>query len=179
MPLWNVDVEKKLGEEYWTNRYVVEEATIQAAVPLAEQITAWERAVHATGVTFTKWRVSDRVPNTDVFITLALNQPGLWNPGAVEFLPLFNVVRVDFSTGVGRPSRKYLRCPIPEGQQQDGTLIPSMITFVNNSYATPLATAAWYVDVDGEAIIQGQTWPFVGMRQLRRGSKRRLQPVIP
>ena len=118
------------------------------------------------------------VPGTDNFITTALQLFGERAPNG-EYLPLFNVIRVDFSTGIGRPSRKFLRTPIGELMSQGGLLDVNTLADINNNYVAPLVGLAGFVDVDGEQITGGAAFRPIAMRQLRRGSKRRLQPIIP
>lgn len=179
MPLWQVDIEKVLLGEYWTNRYIVEAADLAAAAIVGDNIVEIEQSVHYNIVTFTKVRTSDRVPLTDVYAIRSINQPGIL-AGLTDYLPLFNVVRVDFTTiGGGRPSRKYLKMPVPESAQSNGVLAPAFVTQVQADYADLMADLEGYVDVDGQLFSSGSVSPFVGMRQLRRGSKRRAVPVIP
>lgn len=178
MALWAVDIEKVLQNEYWTNRYIVEATELGDAVGIADDIVQIERAVHNTNVLFTKARVADRVPLTDVYASVPYNVFGLQTLNG-HFLPLFNVARVDFNVqGGGRPSRKYLRLPIQEEWQQDGVFIGAFQTLVANSYVAPMVALVGYVDTDGQEIIDGSLYPSVGMRQLRRGSKRREEPIL-
>ncbi len=178
MPLFSLDIEKRLEGEYWTNRYILDRAELGAAANSGTDIYNAESAITADIVEFTKFRVSDLVPNTDVYQIIQLNSFGD-RPSQGEYLPLFNVVRVDFNvSGGGRPSRKYLRLPIFETDQRNGVLEPAFYTFVQLNYAQVIAGYTSYVDIDGQEINGGRVSPQVGMRQLRRGSKRRLQPII-
>lgn len=94
-------------------------------------------------------------------------------------LPLFNVVRVDFRTSSGRPSRKYLRILlVPADVAGSGGILPSTVGYVTTDYSEPMALDTRFVDVDGEAFTGFTTYNMIAMRQLRRGSKRRLQPII-
>lgn len=179
MPLFNLDIEKQLtfDPETWTNRYIIEAADITAAVLTAEAIYQIERDVHLDIVRFTRYRVSDQDPDTDVFTIIPKGEIGD-RVTAGQTLPLFNVVVVDFPAAQGRPSRKYLRLPIQESEQANGDLDAALITIVNNSYGTPLGAISAFVDVDGQALSAGVAKGRVGMRQLRRGSKRKLTPVL-
>lgn len=178
MPLYSVDVEKLLGSEYWSNRYIVNAASLAAANSVGAQIATIEQNVHSSEVTITKLRTSDQVMGTDEFIVTPLNNIGLAAAG-VSRLPLFCVARVDFSVGAGRPSRKYLRLPIYEADVENETFTGAFQTRIANDYVTPLVNLVGYVDVDGQEVIMGQLFPKLAMRQLRRGSKRRLEPIIP
>jgi hypothetical protein len=179
MALWNVDIEKLLSGEYWTNRYIVDALNLADAATVADQIVELEKNIHRTNVLFTKVRTSDQTPNTDVYRVRSINQFGELTPVAGQMLPLWNVLRVDFSTGSGRPSRKYLRLPIYEGDIDDGQFNTGFLATMGTSYATQMLNIAEFVDVDGEAFTEATVVPFMGMRQLRRGSKRRTQPILP
>ena len=179
MPLWSLDIEKSIPGEFWTNRYIINTPDLSSAVLIGNQIVSIERAIHKPGVTFTRFRVSDMDPNTDVYSIVAVALPGTAPANVTGGLPLFNVVRVDFNTGQGRPSRKYLRTPIAEDQQADGTLAAAYATFIHTNYTIPMLGIDEFVDVDGQAFTSGATHQYVAMRQLRRGSKRRAAPVLP
>ena len=171
---WVVDIEKLYQGEYWTNRYIVAAADLIAAQSIGSQIVGIERAIHLSPVLFTRYRVSDGVKDTDVYIVANLNLFGTGNLDNAAMLPLFNVLRVDFNTqGGGRPSRKYLRGVLQENNIAYNDINAPALTNYNTNYATPLAALAGFVDVDGQEIVQGSAYPFVAMRQLRRGSKRK------
>lgn len=179
MTLWKIDIEKVHLGEFWTNRYIVDANDLGAAHLIGGDIVEIEQTVHKSPVTFTKYRTSDMSVGTDIYTTTNINQPGL-DANIVSYLPLFNVVRVDFSTvGSGRPSRKYLRVLIDEANQNNGVLVNDFIAFMNTNYASLMQGLQGFVDVDGQAISNGSTYPLVAMRQLRRGSKRRVEPVLP
>jgi len=175
--MWSLDIEKQLGTETWTNRYILSNPSIESALLTAAAILPLEQAIHLDTVTFTRYRISDLDPSTDIFVIVPVGEPGDVTPGS-DILPLFNVVRVDFPAGLGRPSRKYLRCPVQEEWQVDGFFTSTVVAFINSSYGTPLGDIDEYVDVDGEPLGTGICQAAVGMRQLRRGSKRRATPVL-
>lgn len=178
MPLWSVDVEKKLGEEYWTNRYIVDAVDLEAADDVGDQIAEIEQNVHLQPVLLTKRRTSDMLPGTDIFIVTPLNIFGARQPDS-SMLPLFNVARVDFKAATGRPSRKFLRGVLMESETDFDTITPGGVNFIDLTYAQPLEGLPGYVDVDGQELLTGVVVPKIGMRQLRRGSKRRVTPIIP
>jgi hypothetical protein len=175
---WHVDIQKKMGSEYWTNRYIVEATTKAAAVVIGQSIVDAELDVHTNYVTIDKYRVSDGLPNTDVYSIVTIGQTGVDVAGA-SYLPLFNCVRVDFNVADGRPSRKYLRLPLLEDDVLNGELTSGKITAISTNYASVLFNLAGYVDVDGQTFTGFSVIPAVAMRQLRRGSKRRTEEVIP
>lgn len=178
MPLWSLDIEKVFGET-WTNRYIVEADDLTSATALASVYLGAEGAVHSAMVTITRARVSSMVEGDDVYQIIQVNQQGL-RAQNLEYLPLFNVVRVDFTAvGGGRPSRKYLRLPIYEPDTSGGSFVSTFQTLIETSYVAPLiAAGAMYRDVDGQSFSSGQIYPRVAMRQLRRGSRRKLTPVL-
>jgi hypothetical protein len=180
MALWAVDIEKYYPSkaEYWTNRYIIQASDIGSAQASADAIVDIERAAHTANVTFTKYHLRDTDPTTDLFRVVFLTGVGDQAAVLAEQLPLFCVVRCDFTVANGRPSRKYIRMPLWEAVQADGLLTQAMIDYVQQNYVDPLVALSAYVDVDGEAIIGGSVFPAVAMRQLRRGSKRKQNPVL-
>jgi len=175
--MWSLDIEKQLGAETWTNRYILSNPSIESALLTAAAIWPIEQTVHLSVVTFTRYRISDLDPSTDLFVIVPIGEVG----GVVtteQYLPLFNVARIDFPAGTGRPSRKYLRLPILESVQENGVLSSAFIASMNTNYGSPLGDIDEFVDVDGEPLGDGICQVNVGMRQLRRGSKRRATPVL-
>lgn len=171
--LWVIDSEKMFQGEYWTNRYIVAAADLAAASAAGNAIVGHERAITRTDVLFTKYRASDGQPDTDIYQVYNVNDFGTKAPNG-DMLPLFVVARFDFNVaGGGRPSRKYMRGVLSEGEITFNTIAGTAVTLLNTNFATPMADLAAYVDVDGQAISDGQCFPFVSMRQLRRGSKRK------
>lgn len=169
------EIEKAYNGEFWVNRYHIEAADLAGALSVLGSIYAVEHVVHDTRIMFTKMTVRTNTEGDYAFITQPLNTMGQ-GAHVGDLLALHNVVRVDFGTGIGRPSRKYLRGCLSEGEVAAFDITPSIVTFFNDNYATPLAALAGYVDVDGQAITSGTTSPKVGMRQLRRGSKKKSTP---
>lgn len=180
MALYAMVSEKSHEGVYWTNRYIIEAATLADAVTTAGEIRTIEREVHYNVVNFTKYRVSDQVEGTDVYQIINDGVTGdLTIEGTPDWLPKFCRTRVDFNTdGGGRPSRKYLCPPMHEGIQQNADLTSSWRTFVQTNYVAPLVALTGFVDVDGQAFGSGSVSQPVGMHQLRRGSRRRATPVI-
>jgi len=179
MAVFKVDIEKVLGGEYWTNVYYVDVADLASAEAPALEIVACERAVTGDEVTFTKMRISDTIPDTDIYHTILLAEPGLRAVDTANLLALFNVVRVDFSANVGRPSRKYLRGILTEGDVAFNDIAPAFVTFMDDNYSAPMLLIDELCDVDGDTFEASLTYPYVAMRQLRRGNKRRTAPIIP
>lgn len=179
MPLFSLDVQKVLRGEYWTNRYILDGASLLAVTGAAVTIVEAERAITSPDVQFVSYRVSDQVPGVDAYIVVPIGTFGT-RVILTQALPLFNVLRVDFGVGQGRPSRKYLRGVLAEGDQTNyGELLLTTVSEMQTAYADVVAAVPEYVDVDGQGIVDGRIFGSVGMRQLRRGSKRKLLPIIP
>jgi hypothetical protein len=176
-PTFKIDIEKRLGTEWWTNSYLVDDPTIADAIDSANDFVARERAIHYDSVTFTKFRVSDL--NSLAYNITVLSGTGAIPTGTGVMMPLFNVVRVDFSSTLGRPCRKYLRGCLRITDVFDATTINgNVVTRVQDDYGTPMASDLNYVDPQGDEIVGAATFSTVGMRQLRRAPKRNT-PVLP
>lgn len=178
MTLHQVDIEKSYLGEFWTNRYIINVDSLTAGVVVGQSIVNIERQVHAQFVTFTKYRVSDVNPDTDAFVIVPLSVNGLRAHESAP-MPFFNVVRVDFPAGTGRPSRKYLRGVLQQSDCSGSALKTGVVSFVNENYGLPLGDLPGFVDPQGTELGTGQCAPNVAMRQLRRGSKRKTKPILP
>jgi hypothetical protein len=170
-----ITIEKMYQGEYWTNVYFVD-TTVESGGATALALVEAERAVHMSQVLFTKFRIDDNTENTDVYYTGIINTFGVRSAAAADLVALFNVVRVDFQAATGRPSRKYLRGCLQESFVAFQTIDPAQVTFIQTNYADVVAGLTGYVDVDGENIVGGVVYPLLAMRQLRRGSKKRITP---
>ena len=177
MARYSVDIQKYYGTEFWTNRYMVEAASLTAADAIGAAITELEKAVTNNRITFDKRRTSSIVEGDEEYVITSLATPGE-GTDATPLYPLFNVVRVDFSPGSGRPSRKFLRGVLTEGHADGMNLTSTISTFVATEYAVPLRDLAGFVDVDGQTFLSATVYNQISMRQLRRGSRRRTTPVI-
>jgi hypothetical protein len=170
---WVIDIEKLLGGEYWTNRYIVAAASLADATDHGQSLTNRERGFHHSSVLFTRFRASDGIKLSDVYQVVNINAFGDQGATAAT-LPLFNVMRVDFNVvGGGRPSRKYYRLPISEDMQDNGNFTANHLANMQPHITGILTGVPEYRDVDGQVFINGTIYPKVGMRQLRRGSKRK------
>lgn len=178
LPSSRVTIEKMYQGEYWTNVYFLSSG-IADALTSANALVAAERAITLSGVLFTKLRVDDNTEDTDIFYTAPINLFGQNTTAGAQYLSLFNVLRVDFAAGAGRPSRKYLRGTLWEAAVNFNTIDPLIVTDWQTNYANVVAGLADYVDVDGDPITSGLVYPFVGMRQLRRASKKKTTPSSP
>jgi hypothetical protein len=183
MPLFTVDVEKLLQQEYWTNVYHVEAPSLDAAVAAGEDLTLMERSFTSNIVQFTRTRVRTATKGDDVYQTITINEAGQLDTGPSQWLPLFNRIRADFTVVGSRPSRKFYATPLMEEWQVNGIVdaaVRNDIQLKLNARITALSQAGTpWVDVDGQPISNATVLAAVAMRQLRRGSRKRKQPVIP
>lgn len=177
MAVYQLDVEKEINGEYWTNTYFVNALEgFTEAIGIAGVVTDAERTFHGTLVRFTKYRLSIPGEADDRFYTEPINAQGLL--GLSEYLPLFNTVRVDFPAGFGRPYRKFYRGCIDEATTNGGQ--------INIASATAVALLSALGDIagliarkNGDFLGQGTIYPRIQMRQLRRGTRRRKNPILP
>jgi hypothetical protein len=183
--LYNIDVEKFFDGEYWTNHYLLDaDQELSQMGFYGALVTNMERNFHKGNVNFTKWRVSTTTPNDDQYITNAVGLPGLVSVGSTGYLPLFNVVRVDLNSDVGgRPGRKYYRLPLMEGEVQNGAVDSGVLTIVQDALeaglAQMLANSVQLLISPNKNVSSFVPAVAIGMRQLRRGSKRKATPILP
>lgn len=163
--------------EYWTNVYYTNTGTLSDAVTLAAGIATLERALYPSSVTITKVRADDMVPNTDNFATQVLNLAGTRTAMATgSWLPLFNTVRVDFSSAdAGRPSRKYIRGTLNEDDLAGPVSLETGTLTRVATYASALVGLA-VCDVDGADLTNYATWPAPNIHDLHRRSKKKTTP---
>lgn len=175
MPLFQVDIEKKLGSEFWSNRYIVEAPNIGEAGNFGLQIVAVERTIHSTLVAFTKLRTSSTAVGDGIYNITPLSGSGNRSVVGTQLLPLFNTLRVDIRAATGRPSRKYYRGVLTENDINGDAVTESFSTLADDldqlAGATPPAPRI--VDPDGEVLSSPLVMPNVQMRQLRRSRRRR------
>lgn len=181
MSVYQIDIEKSFSPTtgstvFWTNVYHVDVTDLAAAITAGNSIVTLEKTIHANTTSFTKMRTRQAgVPGAPGTITPL---SGVGGRAASNPLPLFNVYRIDFGVSGGRPSRKYIRAPLSSTDSTAGAVTGSTVTLIQNSYVTPLLNMNVLCDPQGQAFVNGTIWPYVGMRQLRRGSKRKATPVI-
>jgi hypothetical protein len=160
--------------EYWTNVYHVVADNPVAGLTVCDAIVTAEAAFHKNTVTITKARVDDMVVNTDVYATKVYNTPGALAPGA-DLLPLFNTVRIDWgNVAGGRPSRKYYRGALDDNDANFTALGAGIQSRMAAFIIAMIGTT--FCDEHGHDINSGALFPQVQMRQLRRGSKKKVTP---
>jgi hypothetical protein len=172
---WQVVIQKQYGTEYYVNDYHVQADSAQAAAVQAELIVEIERAVHATTVSFINYRVKNAASSAQGTV-YPIGESGLNPAGAM--MPLYNTVRVDMAVEVGRPGRKYLRLPIQMAASSNGQFNSDFLNFMLDFYCLPLQNLGTVCKPNGQLFTLIRPVASVQMRQIRRGSKRRLQPII-
>lgn len=160
---------------YWTNVYWIDAATLVDAGAVLTNIKNAELPLYTSGIIVTNGRVDDAVPDTDVYLTLPYNNAGTRAGPTSDIAPLWVTSRVDFGvSGMGRPSRKYLRGTLWEEDFTYNGLSANQLTRLNTYGAAIVGLTV--VDPDGQDLISYSPFPAPQMRQLRRGKKR---VVIP
>lgn len=177
MALWEISIQKNIGSEYWINVYHASVPDQAGAVDVANQVIAIERGAHMVAVSF----VNFRVRQVDVLAQAGTVYPiGLTGQvGNTPYLPLFVVARVDFAVYTGRPSRKYMKFPISGSAVDNGNFTTAALGFYNTNYAEALEGVANLCDNNEQPFLSIKVNPTVGMRQLRRGSRKKETPIIP
>lgn len=161
--------------EYWTNVYHISGSNPAGASSIGAAIAAAERPLYGPHVTLVKYRIDDTIEGTDNYLTVALNQAGTRSAAnAASSAPLFAIARVDFNVGAGgRPCRKFMRC-LQDADSVGPTITSAMITLLN-TYASAVVNQI-ITDPQGNAVTSHAVHPLIGMRQLRKGSKKKVIP---
>jgi hypothetical protein len=175
---FQIDIEKKLGSEFWTNVYQAWAQDLATAQQFAGLIIAAERLIHNTAVLFTRHRVSSVAIGDGIYTVTAVNQFGQRSVGGL--LPLFNTLRVDLNAASGRPSRKYYRGVLSEEDiSGDAVDTSPFVAFGNELFdllqTDPMTTGI--IDPQQERLTAVIIQPVVQMRQLRRSRRRRTSGV--
>lgn len=177
MPLYKLDIQFVYETVYWTNKlYIIgtdDENAAEAAVAITD--------ILATGVqnsvTIDKVRITPAPFTKNNFFDFPVNKVG--SGGATQPAPLFNVVRWIFTPPRGRSTNHYFRGGVtPSNIGVDQQFTPTAAAF-NNALLVQLFDAGWSIVSHTGAPYAGAAASVrVGMRQLRRGSKRKKKPVI-
>jgi len=177
MPVFKVDVQTNIGNAFVTNVYHVNAVDMDDATTQAGIIVGLQRTVLPTGFTIDAMRISTPAEGDGIFNTVPLNVAGT-RATSTDPMPMFCRFRVDFSVGFRRPLRKFLLVPL-EGDQNSGTLTSTARAYVEDNYIEPLLASpdVNLCGADGTPVVSGVCNAQVGMRQLRRASKR-TSPVI-
>lgn len=175
--LLQIDIQKRLGAEYWTNVYYVNLPDLEEGLSAAIVIADAERAFHSQAIVFDKVRVSVYGPDVDSYITQPLGGTG--NVTADQpILPLFCTLNVVFTAGLNRPGRKFYRVGWTRAAVDVGFSWRAAERNIAEQAILNMLQTVPLQDRGGGAYGAVVLDERIGMHQLRRGSKRRAQPVI-
>lgn len=175
MPVYQIDVEKIIGIETWTNVYHVSVADIATARARATSIKDLERPVHGTNVTFVATRTRQQGVGQVGIIDLVAQLGTRTIAG--NTMPLFNCARVDFANGTRRPARKYLRGGFGGTDLQGSFAHSSGFLTALGVYADGILALGGICDPQGRALTARSVITAIAMHQLRRGNRAR--SVLP
>lgn len=178
MALYLVSVRKALnfgGAAYkWSNRYFCDVAGANDANVVGQQIwTEGEKRFHSILIhAYEVYVNAVGDPPGSIGFTYPI-PPGVQRgevsagipPTLDATLPLFNVIRVDFGIAGSRPSRKFYRSGLQEGEVQALTLVPSKVTQVQQA-VDAIASLGDLRDVDNQV--------YTGVASVRGITSRRL-----
>jgi hypothetical protein len=177
MPVLQIDIQTRVGEVYMSNVYHVIATDYADAIVQGDLIVFQQAKVLPDAWLINHMRISTPALADNSFVSRPLNVPGT-RASSSQGLPLYCRFRVDFSVGFRRPLRKFL-VGVLEDDQATGLLTQAAINLVTVNYVDPLKTQGTVklCALDGTPVNGGAVVSAVGMRQLRRGSKRK-KPVI-
>lgn len=175
-PIWRIEIRKQRLNLNWSNDYLTSATTVEDATDVANSLVSFERGCHNETVEFLFVRISSYTVGDRYHRDIVLNEPGLRDTGQSDALPLFNTIRIDFSTSFFDPGRKYLRAPVMESDQSDGSLLPATITYMEQQIAQHLTADVLQLLVTpkGHTITGATVNHFVAMRQLHRRRKKKV-----
>jgi len=170
MAFYRISIRKQMlnglfGEHVWTNNYHVTAADEEGALDIAEGIVDIERAVHWSNVYFIDVAARQDSELAGSGHKRTIGAPGLRAYDDEQMLTRFNVVRVIFTDGVGRPDQKYLRLPCMEVESDSGTWTTDAVSFWNTNYVVPLMGLVGLVSSSHTTYTSGAVWQYVQMRQ--------------
>lgn len=174
--VWELSIQKQLGTEYWINVYHADVPAQDDARATALAVVNIERAVHSTDVLFVNFRVRNISPIAGPGTVYPVGLVG--QLGAASYLPLFNVARCDIAVPVGRPDRKYLKFPISNVNVTNGRFTQAALDFWQANYCDAIIALTALSDRSGQPYLSASINPAVGMRQLRRGTRKKSTPII-
>lgn len=174
-----VDVQKLRGGLYWTNRYLLDLADpLDVSEAMITAIVGVEKVIHGVSVQFVSVRVSDMAEGTDNFIVYPQTGTGATGDGGAP-LAGFMTLRADLAVVPGRPLRKYYRVYVGEGQIVGSVWDETYRSSCETQLGDLLEAIPTWCDPAGNHAQNVVVKTAVQMRQLRRGSKRKVTPVIP
>ena len=175
MAVYRLTVEKYLASQavYWTNVYHADPSS-EGTLPMNALVAA-ERPLYTNDVAITKVTQDLVEVDSNYAQPLIVNLTGTRSSPAGDRQPLFVTARVDLVYAGSRPGRKYLRGVLFEADTNFTTLSGSALTLLNN-YLTALLAIEGLCDADGDPLQSGAVFNAPAMRQLRRGSKKKVTP---
>lgn len=176
MAVFQIDVQTRAGAIYISNMYHVVAVDLSDARDQALTIIDIQRATLPTFWSITAFRVATPQEADNQFVSEPVAIPGTRSIG--QAMPPFVRFRVDFRQGFRRPGRKFL-IGVAEADSDGDTFTQDAIDYIRNNYVNPLLDAPGLVlcGPAGSLFVGGDLNKTVGMRQLRRASKRK-KPVI-
>lgn len=174
MPIYSVDIEKRLGSEFWSNRYILRHGTLEGAQAFTASLVSTEAQFHNPAVAFTRYRISDTTVGSDVYLIVPMSLNG-GRADASALLPLFNTLRMDITATSGRPSRKYYRGVLTENDISGDAVVADFSAFAAalDTLLPDTAGGNGLVDPQAQDLVEFVVMPNVQMRQLRRSRRKR------
>lgn len=177
MPTYKLDIQYVYETEYWTNKLYIIEPDIESAVNALQALTDVLKTGVQNSVTIDKGRITPFPYLRNTYRDVQLNKAG--TGGTAAPAPLFNVVRWEFSRAYGRAISHYFRGGVtPSNIGTDQKFTDAAHTFNDDLVLALFETGPVICDKIGDPYTRATTDIRVGMRQLRRGSKRKKTPVI-
>jgi len=176
LAVFQVDIQTHISADYVSNVWHVNAASEADAMDQGVKLAHYHAALIPPAQTVDYIRVNS-VPNvSNTFISQTVSIPGTRTDAPLA--PPFNRFRILFFKGQGRPLVKFLVWPYRTDFAGDG-FIPATIAYVNTNFIVPLLDDP---DVNlcsssGVPVVSAVLSEKVGMRQLRRASKR-TSPVL-
>lgn len=174
MAVYQIDVEKVNGSEFWSNTYHVDVADLATAQARRSSIVLAERNFLSSAATIIRSRVRLAGPG-HVGVVNAESGVGAMTLSSAK-LPLFNVVRVDFANGTSRPARKYLRIVAGANEVGSDFTWSAGVVSTGTTYASAILAVVGICDPQGRPLTTGGVQSRIAMHQLRRGNRRR--PIL-
>lgn len=170
-----------LGQR-WSNTYTISASDIATANDaVTDVLVPALLSIYRSDIQITTARTSTPGSANDDFITNIINTVGEGSSGGTTILPLYNCVKVEISVDAfRRPSVKYFRPPLVEGDQENGQLVSGATSAVAAFFASLISD----MTTNGTPLTNhlGDLWVdavpqfAVQMRQLHRARKRTATP---
>lgn len=174
MPIYKIEIFKRLGGENWANTYLVTAPVLAAAEGYGIEIADRERAFHYEDVEFEYLRTSTITPGDNSYTTTPIGLPGDLGTGGSALAPLWVTARADIAVnGGGAPSRKFYRGALVQANYG----IAGVDNVIRSSIAAVLQSmidggvgvgVVPFVDPQGQAWVNASVALLPQMRQLHR-----------